>query len=53
MLFRWGKSSYFITVMPLVAMFGMLVFAFELVIPWDVEVKVSRVKVVLKKTRLA
>jgi len=35
----WAKSSYFITALPLVAMFAMLVFAFELLIPWDVEVK--------------
>ncbi len=39
--FRWAESSYFMTAMPLVAMFAMLSFAFDLVIPLESEMKVS------------
>jgi hypothetical protein len=36
----WLKSPYFMMALPLVAMFGILVCAFEILIPWDTEVKV-------------
>ncbi|ELT98866.1 hypothetical protein CAPTEDRAFT_222237 [Capitella teleta] len=35
----WLKSPYFVMALPLVAMFGILVCAFEILIPWNTEVK--------------
>ena len=38
---RWDDSPFFILALPLVAMFGLLVVAFETLIPWKNELNVS------------
>lgn len=35
----WVQSPYFVMALPIVAMFGVLVCALEILLPWDVEIK--------------
>lgn len=38
----WSNSPYFVLALPLVAMFGITVCAFETLLPWDSEIKVAK-----------